>query len=55
MIGLSHTCKHVCWPVHALTCTQLDVTFPPRADPNFLTHFTGKGGPSIFKWSTLSM
>ncbi len=36
------------------THTQ-DVTSPLRADPNFLTHFTEKGGPSIFKWSTLSM
>ncbi len=29
------------------------VTSPPRADPNFLTHFTAKGGPSIFEWSIL--
>ncbi len=43
---------------HAHTYTQthtnLDVivvTSLPRPDPDFLTHFTGKGGPSIFKWS----
>ncbi len=35
--------------------TPTDVTSPPRADPNFLTHFTAKGGSSIFEWSTLSM
>ncbi len=37
------------------TRTHLDVTSPPRVDPNFVTHFTGKGGLSIFKWSALSM
>ncbi len=37
------------------TRTYNDVTAPPRVDPNFLTHFTAKGGPSIFEWSTLSM
>ncbi len=26
---------------------RTDVTSPPRADPNFLTHFTAKSGPSI--------
>ncbi len=31
------------------------LTSSPRADLNFLTHFTGKGRPSIFKWSALSM
>ncbi len=35
--------------------TPLYVTSPPRADLNFLTHFTGKGRLSIFKWSALSM
>ncbi len=35
--------------------TPLYVTSPPRVDLNFLTHFTGKGQPSIFKWSALSM
>ncbi len=34
--------------------THLYVTPPPKVDLNFLTHFTGKGGPSIFKWSALS-
>ncbi len=37
------------------THTHTDVTSPPRADQNFLTHFTAKGGPSIFEWSTLSI
>ncbi len=41
--------------IHARTHTQTDVTSPPKADLNFLTHFTAKGGPSIFEWSTLSM
>ncbi len=49
----------LCKCTHALACaythTHTDVTSPPRADPNFLTHFTTKGGPSIFEWSTLSM
>ncbi len=39
---------------HTHTHTHTDVTFPLRADPNFLTYFTAKGGPSIFEWSTLS-
>ncbi len=40
-----------------ITCTYatLYVTSPPRADPHFLIYFTGKSGPSIFKWSTLGM
>ncbi len=41
--------------VKSHTHLSLYVTFPPRADRNFLTHFTGKCGPSIFKWSALSM
>ncbi len=41
---------------HLSTHTQpLYVTSQLRADPNFLTYFTGKWGPSISKWSTLSM
>ncbi len=28
------------------TYSPLCVASPPRADLNFLTHFTGKGGPS---------
>ncbi len=39
---------------HTHARTHTDVT-SPRADPNFLTHFTAKGGSSIFEWSTLSM
>ncbi len=31
---------------HTQTNTYTDVTSPPRADANFLTHFTAKGGPS---------
>ncbi len=41
--------------IHKNTHTHLDIISPPRVDPNFLTHFSGKGGLSIFKWSTLSM
>ncbi len=37
------------------THTPLYVTSPLRADLNFLTYLTGEGGPSIFKWSALSM
>ncbi len=37
------------------TCAHTHTTSPPKADPNFLTQFTAKGGPLIFKWSTLSM
>ncbi len=40
---------------HIHIYTPLYVTSPPRADQNFLTHFARKGGPSIFKWSALSM
>ncbi len=40
--------------VHTHTHTH-DVTSPPRADQNFLAHFTDKGGPSIFELSTFSM
>ncbi len=40
---------------HTHTHTQRGITSSPRVDPNFLTHFTAKGGPSIFEWSTLSM
>ncbi len=35
--------------------THTDVTSPTRADLNFLTHFTAKGGPLIFEWSPNSM
>ncbi len=45
LLARAHTNKH----------THTDITSPPRVDPNFLTHFTDKGGPSIFQWSTLSM
>ncbi len=41
--------------VHMRARTHTNVTSPPRADPNFLMHFTAKGEPSIFEWSTLSM
>ncbi len=40
---------------HTDTDTDTNVTSPPRADANFLTHFIAKGGPSIFEWSTFSM
>ncbi len=40
---------------HTHTHTHLYETSPTRTDLNFLTHFTGKGGPSIFQWSALSM
>ncbi len=43
---ISHTHTHTHTHTHATL---------PRADPNFLTHFTAKDGPSIFEWSTLSM
>ncbi len=29
------------------------ITSPPRADPNFIMHFTGKSEPAIFKWSAI--
>ncbi len=40
---LSHT------HTHTHTERERDVTSPPRVEPNFLTHFTAKGGPSIFE------
>ncbi len=36
------------------TCIPIYVTFPPRGDLNFLTHFPGKDGPSIFKCQHLA-
>ncbi len=47
-----------CLSVHTHTHTHThthDVTSPPRGDLNFPTYFTGKGGPSIFKGSMLSV
>ncbi len=48
---VTHTHTHT----HTHTQQEREITFPPRADPTFLTHFTAKGIPSIFEWSTLSM
>ncbi len=31
------------------TRAHTNITSPPRAGPNFLIHFTAKGGPSIFE------
>ncbi len=47
--------EHARAHAHTHTHTHMDVTSPSRADPNFLTHFTAKGKPSTFEWSTLSM
>ncbi len=35
--------------------THKKSNFSAKADTNFLTHFTAKGGPSLFERSTLSM
>ncbi len=51
---LAH-CVSACTHTHTHTHTHTDVTSPPRADLNFLTHFTAKDGPSMFQLSTLSM
>ncbi len=58
-LGMESTCTEsalgtLCQNTHTHTHTHTH-TSPPRADPNFLTHLTAKGGPSIFEWSTLSM
>ncbi len=46
---------HLCPPQASQPTMYVPIylTTPPRADSKFLTHFTGKGGLSIFKWSTL--
>ncbi len=51
----SHSLTHTHTHTHTYIYTHTHTPSPPRADPNFLTHFTAKGGPSIFEWSTLSM
>ncbi len=43
------------FPRLSLSDTHTNITSLPRANPNFLTHFTAKSGPSIFEWLTLSM
>ncbi len=49
------TASYIPWTlVLTHTRTSLYVT-SPRADLNFLTHFTGKGEPLVFKWSALIM
>ncbi len=37
-------------PTYIHTYIHTNITSPPRADPNFLTHFAAKDGPSIFEW-----
>ncbi len=51
----AYLCRTIFPRTHTHTHTYTHNTSPPRADPNFLTHFTAKGGPSLFEWSALSM
>ncbi len=53
--GLERARTHLHTHTDRQTDRHTDITSPPTADPNFLTHFTAKDGPSIFEWSTLRM
>ncbi len=58
-LSLLFACKEcaqsLLFACHVHARTPQCVISPPRADLNSLTHSTGKGGPSIFKWSALSV